>query len=237
MTLMTGIDQPGEEALRPLPESEPADVPRPEPPVHPPDPADRKLILGVLDGDEDAVRALVDRYDRLIRYTIFKAGRRHCERDPGWLDARANESWTGIVESLRRKGRSAIPPSIPAYFARVARNKCLDAAAKADARQTIPFESAGVPEESVNPLTDPETNPLEMLESVEQITALRECILRLSEDERVVCSEIGLILDRRWKEAAERLEMPESTLRSRWGQIFEKLRSCLEEKISKKFRA
>ena len=86
------------------------------------------------------MRSLVERYDRLIRYTIFQTSRRHCERDPGWLDARANETWTGIVQSLRRSGPSKIPPQISGYFVRIAKNKCLDASKRADARSVIPIE-------------------------------------------------------------------------------------------------
>jgi len=234
MLTMPEKDQLGEDAQRAQRDGDPADDAHQE---TAPDPQDRQLILRLLDGDEEAVRLLVDRYDRLIRYTIFKTARRHCERDPGWLDARSNEAWTGIVSTLRRRGRAAIPPSIPAYFSRVARNKSLDAAGKADARQVIPIDQAVADVDAHNSPTDPETNPLNMLESVEQITALRECISRLSEDEKVICSEIALIVDRKWREASERLEMPESTLRTRWPQILAKLRTGLEEKISKKSRA
>ena len=196
--------------------------------------ADRHLVIQLLAGDEDAVRSLVQRYDRLIRYTIFKTGRRHCERDPGWLDARANEAWTGIVSALRRRGRNAIPPNVPAYFARIARNKSLDAVGKADQRQTIPFDPTG-DAATQEPQTETEADPLQMLQGVEELAALRACIARLSEDEQVVCSEIGLIMERRWKEAAQQLEMPESTLRSKWGHILDKLRLCLEKKKSKSF--
>ncbi|NOX57434.1 MAG: hypothetical protein GXP29_01065, partial [Planctomycetes bacterium] len=71
---------------------------------------DAALIRKLLAGDEPAMRELVHRYDRLIRYTVFKTGQRHCDRDPGWLDARANEAWAGIVQSLRRSGPKNIPP-------------------------------------------------------------------------------------------------------------------------------
>ncbi|HRX84566.1 MAG TPA: RNA polymerase sigma factor [Phycisphaerae bacterium] len=196
-------------------------------------PADSRLIEGLLRGDESSVRALVDRYDRLVRFTIFKTSRRECARDPNWLDARANEAWTGIVSALRRRGRGAIPPNVPAYFARIARNKSLDAIEREGRQAAIPFDQAGAEPD----MTEPEADPHNLLESVEEVTALRDCIARLNEDEQVICAEIGLILERRWREAAEELEMPESTLRSRWGNILDKLRACLEKKNQKKFRA
>lgn len=199
-------------------------------------PADARLIDGVLRGDEAAVRALVERYDRLVRYTVFKTSRRECSRDPDWLDARANEAWTGIVSALRRRGRTAIPPNVPAYFARIARNKSLDALQREGRQEAIPFDPNGAEPD----VTEPDADPHNLLESVEEVTALRDCIARLNEDEQVICAEIGLILERRWREAAERLEMKESTLRSRWGNILDKLRACLEKKNQKrggKFRA
>jgi RNA polymerase sigma factor (sigma-70 family) len=199
-----------------------------------PGPADQQLIARLLSGDEDAARLLIERYDRLIRYTIFKTGKRHCDRDPGWLDARANEAWTAIVSALRRRGVHAIPPKIPAYFATIARNKALDAVAQADARTTVPFDSAaaesGPPAE---PASDAATDPASMLENVEQLSALREAILLLNADDQRICGEIELILERRWREAAQRLALPESTLRSRWGHILDKLRANLEQKKSK----
>jgi RNA polymerase sigma factor (sigma-70 family) len=195
-------------------------------------PDDRILVGRLLDGDEDAMRLLVDRYDRLIRYIVFKTGRRHCDRDPGWLDARANEAWTGIVKSLRRGGPDNIPPSIPSYFAQIARNKCLDAVRVADARPVIPID--GPPEGGGEvEATVPDEDPVTLLESLEQLDVLRDCISRLSEEDRLLCSEIGLITERRWQEAAQRLEMAESTLRSRWRVVLGKLRACLEKKTQK----
>ncbi len=201
-----------------------------------PGPTDRDLVVRLLAGDESAVRILVDRYDRLIRYTVFKTAKRHCDRDPGWLDARANEAWTGAIASLRRSGTQRIPPNLAAYLAQIARNKSLDAAKKADARAVIPFDeyAAGAGNQDAS---DPADDPAEMLASVEELDALRDCMSRLSEEEQVICAEIALIVERRWQEAAERLEMPESTLRSKWRQVIGKLKICLEKKNSKKSRA
>jgi RNA polymerase sigma factor (sigma-70 family) len=185
------------------------------------------LIRKVLSGDQDAMRQLVGRYDRLIRYTIFQTSRRHCERDPGWLDARANETWTGIVQSLRRSGPSRIPPQISGYFVRIAKNKCLDAAKRADARAVIPIEEGRADLEPA----DVETSPEMLLQGAEELERLQACLSRLSLEEQMICAEIGLIMERRWKEAAARLDLAESTLRSRWGAILDKLKGWLEKEI------
>lgn len=185
------------------------------------------LVRKILSGDEDAMREMVTRYDRLIRYTIFQTARRHCERDPGWLDARANETWTGVVQSLRSAGPSRIPPQIPGYIARIARNKCLDAAKRSDARAVIPIEEGRADLEPA----DADVSPELLLQGAEELERLQACMTRLSLDEQRICAEIGLIMERRWKEAAARLDLAESTLRSRWEAILDKLKRWLEKEI------
>ena len=198
--------------------------------AQPPD--DQELVARLLAGDENALRELISRYDRLVRYTIFKAGRSYCDRDPGWLDARANESWSGIVQSLRSGGVDRIPPNISSYFIQIARNKAIDAAKKAARRDVIPFEEAQ--RHADKAAGDQDHDPAAVIDGVEQLEALRDCIGRLSDYDRLVCAEMGLILERRWKEAADRLELPESTLRSRWQGIQQRLKSCLDRQSEKK---
>ncbi len=193
---------------------------------------DAVLVAGFLDGEEKPMRALIDRYDRLVRYSIFKTGKRYCDRDPGWLDACANEAWTAIVKSLRKAGKKNIPANIPAYFAQIARNKSLDAVKKADASPIISFNTEQ--DDPIAEHSEPEASPLVMLENLEQLESLRDCMSRLNEKDQVLCSEVGLIMERRWKEAAKELEMAESTLRSRWRAVVVKLKACLENKAKKK---
>ena len=59
---------------------------------------------------------------------------------------------------------------------------------------------------------------------------MRQCILALGERDRGLCGEIAAIMAGRWREAAARLAMPESTLRSRWARVLDRLRVCLEKK-------
>ncbi len=192
---------------------------------------DAVVVARILQGDDLAMRALIERYDRLVRYTIFKTGKRYCERDPGWLDARANEVWTAIVSALRRRGADNLPPNIPAYFAQVSRNKCLDAVQRADRNQVFPFDPHD--SDSHQPPAEDEENPLALLENLEQLESLRDCMSRLSESDRLICGEIGLIMEKRWREAADRLQMKESSLRTRWRGVIVKLKACLEKKVQK----
>ena len=48
-------------------------------------PDDHSLVAAAIHGDDAALRTLMDRYDRLVRYTICTA-KRQCVRDPQWLD-------------------------------------------------------------------------------------------------------------------------------------------------------
>jgi RNA polymerase sigma factor (sigma-70 family) len=196
-------------------------------------PEDRQLVVALLAGDAEALRRLIERYDRLIRYAIFKAGRRYCDRDPAWLDARANEAWSGIVQALRRLGPRHLPSNVGTYFAQVARNKALDAIRQADAEQIIPFVAKDLADHGSDPESDPEDDPAAILENLEELDALRDCLARLSEQDQVICAEIGLIMEKQWEEAAARLEMAESTLRSRWRGVLGRLRVCLEKKSKK----
>ncbi|NOX58468.1 MAG: sigma-70 family RNA polymerase sigma factor, partial [Planctomycetes bacterium] len=139
----------------------------------------------------------------------------------------ANEAWAGIVQSLRRSGPKNIPPQPPAYFARIARNKSLDAAKQADARAILALDGDRSDTEPAEEALAPDL----MLESVEELERLQDCISRLSADEQNICGEIGLIMERKWKEVAPRLGLAESTLRSKWEAILDKLKRCLEKKI------
>jgi RNA polymerase sigma factor (sigma-70 family) len=196
-------------------------------------PEDRRLIGEVLNGDEAALQRLIERYDRLIRYTVFRTHGDYCRRDPAWLDARANEAWIGIVRSLRRAGPGNLPGNLSTYFIQITKNKCRDAA-KASARNAvIPLEDTANGLSALEAAAPSDEDPAAIIENLEQIEHLRDCMARLGEDDRVLCSEIGLIMERRWREAADQLGLPESTLRSRWQGVMAKLKRCLEKKIRK----
>ena len=198
----------------------------PNPPI-PNDPSarlrDERSIQMLLSGDEQGLRDLVSRYDRLVRYAIFRAGRRYCERDPHWLDVRANESWAAVVQSLQR---GATPDNLAAYITQVSRNTCIDAVKAAQRRSIFSF-TGQTPSDSESIENN---NPADMVEYLDQIAAIRELIPGLPKEDQRVLGEVALIVERRWKEAAERLGMAESTLRSRWEGVLERLRSGLEKK-------
>ena len=60
------------------------------------------LVQSVLGGDPAALRELMSRYDRLVRYAVFRAARDRCRKDPEWLDSIGSATWAGFVQSLNR---------------------------------------------------------------------------------------------------------------------------------------
>ena len=89
-------------------------------------PDDAFLIASMLGGDPAALNKLIERYDRLVRYTVLKMSRSRCLRDPDWLDTIASDTWTGFVRSLQRSPDNR-PKSVRAYLVQTARNRCTSA--------------------------------------------------------------------------------------------------------------
>jgi len=173
----------------------------------------------MLSGDSGALTRLMERYDRLVRYTVFRTSRRQCLSDPQWVDTIASDAWTGFVRSMQRKADD-LPASVRTYLIQVARNRCLDALRSAPPQQdSIDYEGMGG-------IVDADTgaeDPSETSARLEQIDALRACVASLSDDDQAIYAHLDLITQRRWKEAANALRMPEATLRSRWTKITERL--------------
>jgi len=188
-------------------------------------PTDRDLFDRIADGDPTAVRPLMDRYDRLIRYTIFRTSRERCRQDPLWLDSVASEVWSDLCRSLRERGSVEIA-SYQSYFIQIARRRSIDALRRPG---SAPLGSGSDAEEQMQVIDEKEDVPA-IVGDLEEISTLRECISELGESDRFLCGELAAITAGRWKEAAGRLKVPESTLRSRWRRVLERLRGCLEKK-------
>ena len=198
----------------------------PRSPIHAPhatEPSDDFFVSGVLAGDEAALRALIARYDRLVRFTVFRMSKARCLQDPQWLESVASATWTGFVRSMQRASGNR-PRSLRAYIAAVARNQVASALRGApnpdDAAQSI--------DELANVLTATPDEPIETLSQLELLEALRLCLSQLGDDDRTLASQLTAIMERRWRDAAAALRMSESTLRSRWKRTLDRLRNCIE---------
>ena len=196
-----------------------------------PGPDDQFLIAGTVGGDAAALRKLMDRSDRLVRYAIFRAGKEHCQRDPQWLDSIASETWTGFVRSIRRDPDNP-PNALGAFLVQVARNRAISAIRRlttSSRRETTEIE--GDPADIPASLDD----PAEELARLEQLEALRACLGQLDAAGQRLATQIEAITERRWRAAAAALGLKESTLRSRWKQVLQQLHSCIKQKTAKNF--
>lgn len=189
---------------------------------------DDALVRSLLDGDPKAIERLIDLYDSVIRFTIFHGFKTHCRRDPTFLDARASEVWTGFVDSLNRTRRGPQGP-LKGYLAQIARNKCNDYVRHAD--HDLPLDAVHTVRTVQIGTTE---GPLEAMVVFEQVEQVRECIKKLGENDRKIMQELELISQSRWSQAADRLSMPESTLRSCWQRICDQLRRCVEKNTPEK---
>ena len=62
------------------------------------------------------------------------------------------------------------------------------------------------------------------------IEVVRGCFAQLDEDDRTLADQLEAIMDRKWRVAAAALGLSESTLRSRWKRVLDRLRRCMERK-------
>ena len=185
------------------------------------DPSDEELFAGIAAGDPVALRRLMDRYDRLIRYTVHRISRERCRRDPLWLDSVASEVWTDLCRSSGSKPRLSIA-NVPSFLIQVARRRCIDALRRRGETPT------GGDDADLAQVAAGKKDTADLLGEIEELSALRECLGRLDEPDRCLCGELAAITAGRWREAASRLGMPESTLRSRWKRVLDKLRACFD---------
>ncbi len=206
----------------------------PSAPHTPDQPSDDFLIRAMVGGDAAALRSLMLRYDRLVRYNAYRVSKSRCQADPHWLDSLASEVWSGFVSRCRAKSDEAID-SVPALLSRMARNRSISA---------LRLATGGEPTQSLDAETntldqtlsdDEDLQPSEVAQRLEWLEILHDSLSDLDEADRNICAELGLIMERRWKEAGMRLDMSESTLRSRWKGILDKLRRALARKTGENF--
>lgn len=185
-------------------------------------PSDDELLSAIRAGNDGALRVFMGRYDRLIRFAIYRIGRMQCVRDPQWLDSIASEVWSGFIKGLHRGG--SYQKDLRTYLLQIARNKCVDAIRRDRREQAVHSRM----EPGFGELLDEEPGPLDLLETLEDVERLRDCVSRLNPGDQVICRQIPLIVERKWQEAGRVLGMPESTLRSRWSQILDNLSRCMK---------
>ena len=187
---------------------------------------DNELLADLAQTDPMALRVLMGRFDRLVRFTIFRTSRQRCRQDPLWIDSVASEVWTDLCRSARAGNVEGIT-NIQSFFIQVTRRRCIDALRRsAETPLAVGGSEDGLDVQPI--MADDDTDAL--LDRAEHLISLRDCVSELPDPERILCGEIAALTAGRWREAGQRLGMAESTLRSRWARVLEKLRQCLEKK-------
>lgn len=205
------------------------DVDHPAATTPPTGPSDQFLVTQMLAGDAAALRALLNRYDRLVRYTVFRLSGKQCNRDPQWLDSVASATWSGFVSSLKRQAGDQ-PRSIRGYLIQIASNQTISALRRV--KEPIAGLDAGGDAEELM-VADPVPGPDELAASLEELSTLRNCLSDLQPESKRMVTQLAAITERRWEDAATALGLSESTLRSRWRVIVEALKKCLADKMGK----
>jgi RNA polymerase sigma factor (sigma-70 family) len=209
-----------------MPPDSTADAPGPSAPS----PDDRFLVDRAISGDAAALRRLMARYDRLVRYTIYRRSKERCHADPQWLDTVASDAWTGFIRSMRTSDAVA-PRSLGGYLVRIARNQVISALRRAGRVADRPL--AELP--AADAVAADPNDPLAELAEAESLQAVHRCIAALDGDDRRLIAELAAITERRWTDAASALGMKESTLRSRWERVLDRLRRCVAERTDNSF--
>lgn len=186
--------------------------------------SDADLIAGLIAKDRAALDALMDRYDRLVRFTVWRLAKAVCLQDPHFVDSVSLAAWMGLVGAFRDDPKLNLR-SVSAFLVQVTHHECIDHLRTLKRLNRV----SGV---SIN-----ELSPIGVEESAEKFASLadtmehvRRHVSKLPDIYRTMFSEVELIVDRRWTEAAKKLGWSESTLRSRWGQMLELLRKEMGEK-------
>jgi len=183
---------------------------------------DLELARSAGRGDSSALRELLARHDRQVRYAIFRLSRRQCARDPEWLDGVAADCWSALLDAVSRR-RPIAAQAFRSYLLNLVRNRTISALRRVKRQGPTSADTRG--HEPIQ-----EQPPLwETLASLEDLDALRNVVQGLDEPDTGLMAELDLIVENRWTEAASRLGIAESTLRSRWKALIHKIRSQLQK--------
>lgn len=194
---------------------------------------DSELVAGLKAGRAEGVARLMDRYDRLVRYELFRRWPGSARRDPQWLDDLSSRTWDSFFRAAISGNFDPTRPVAPFLLA-TARNAAISRLRAAGREPSLQVDSSdGETGAAFLETQATEDSPETLLNRIEHLERLRSCCLRLSADETRILTQLDRILDRRWVEASRQLGMAESTLRSQWEKIKQKLNRCLESKSLK----
>ena len=187
-------------------------------------PTDEDLLLAVRGGNVESLGVLVSRWeDPLYRFVSRMVDRPDDARDV------CQETFLRI---LRRSDAFREGARFSTWMYQIALNLCRDRARRRKrwgrvvVGSTTPLSDDAPPRESAAPETA-DTHPGTALEAAERRRAVQRALTRLPNDQREVLllkEYVGL----KFREIAEVLEVPESTVKSRMYAALDAMRASLE---------
>ena len=170
--------------------------------------SDEQLVARCRDGDEEAWKALVDRFARYV-YAICSHGFRLGPEDAE--DVFQDVFAKTYVELRRLRDDSAIRP----WLAQLTRRSCLDRL-RSGRRETLEEDAAEI------------ADPSDSLADLEQALDVHDALGALGDNCREILDRF-FARDESYRTIGEALELPAGTIASRISRCLEKLRAAMED--------
>ncbi len=173
---------------------------------------DELLVLQCQEGDGDALKALIARWQpRLARLAWRLTGEREVARDV------VQDAWLAIVRGLKRLDD---PARFRSWAYRIVSNKCADWIRRRGVRRSTAKELR----DAAASTGDVSSNPTD---SADDVARMLDALAKLPDEQRAVLSlhyldEMGV------REIAEVLGVPEGTVKSRLHHARNRLKEALE---------
>ncbi len=173
---------------------------------------DELLVLQCQEGDGDALRTLIARWQpRLARLAWRLIGEREAARDV------VQDAWLAIVRGLKRLDD---PARFRSWAYRIVTNKCADWIRRRSVRRSAAKELR-------NAATSKRDDSSNHTDSADEVARMLDALVKLPDEHRAVLSlhyldEMGV------REIAEVLGVPQGTVKSRLHHARNRLKEALE---------
>jgi RNA polymerase sigma-70 factor (ECF subfamily) len=179
-----------------------------------------KMVAYALEGDLDAFNRLVIAYQDMAYNVAYRVMGERTSAEDAVQDA---------FISAYRKLKSFRGGSFKAWLLRIVTNACLDELRRQKRRPSVPLQPANSEDDEIESpawLEDPGETPEEAVLRTELSAAIQNCLNRLENDFRVVVVLVD-IQGMDYAEAAEAVNSPLGTIKSRLARARAKMQECL----------
>ena len=179
------------------------------------------LIEAAQHGDLDAFNRLVLAYQNMVYNQAYRV--------VGDMDVAEDASQDAFIIAFRKLGTYR-GGSFKAWLLRIVTNLCYDELRRRKRRPTTPLEPMDHDDDEIESprwLSDPSETPEQTAERVELAKAIQYCLNGLPPDFRAIVTLVDIQgLD--YSEAAQAMNRPLGTVKSRLARARTRLRDCLQ---------